>query len=171
MEDSTVLIAPIFLVEGTTRCYNKECYEVIDVVTIAASGYQPDQTELDQLSEVDKTDYVEGCPNPPVLLMYVDFLPQWALQLIQSKYPQYQRVISHAYGDSYFLNHCPHCGYRQGDFFLNKPSDGPFFPCTKEEAKKLTVSEIQSEGIFECCACVHQREMDFIPATNEPQAV
>ncbi|MDC1502975.1 hypothetical protein N8559_07995 [Gammaproteobacteria bacterium] len=167
MEDSTLLIAPIYLLVGATQCYNQACGKEIKVITVGASAREPETSTLEELNETDKASYLDECANEPVLLSYIDGLPEWALRLIQSKCPQYKLDFSHTTQDSYYLNHCPHCGYKQGDFYLSKPSDGPFFPCTEEEALGLSISEIQSSGTFECRARLSYGPMEFILTTSK----
>jgi hypothetical protein len=154
MENTFKVIAPIFLIEGSIKCYKESCKEIVDVVTLAASGQEHSISKLKELDKLNKKLYLKECATEPVLLSYIEYLPDWVIQRIQSKYPQYHKDTSWAYEGSYYMNHCIHCGFKQGDYFLTKPSDGPFNPCTPEEAHRLSLTEIQANGELECLADV-----------------
>ena len=53
--------------------------------------------------------------------------------------------VSRTYGDSYYMNHCEHCGAKIGDHHLGEP-EAAFFPLTKEQATRISGHRV--DGIF-----------------------
>ena len=68
-----------------------------------------------------------------------EFAFEKALKKVAPKYyPDFSRTVS----TTYWMNHCEHCGMKQGDFGLHQESDAPFFPISTEQAQLLAFLEV-----------------------------
>ncbi|MFT6908709.1 MAG: hypothetical protein ACJAS1_005412, partial [Oleiphilaceae bacterium] len=84
MKNLPSVIAPIFLIKGTTFCYNTKCNERIDVVTLAASGQEPRESIMRALYEAQKEIYLRDICATPIMLTYIQYLPDEILNSINS---------------------------------------------------------------------------------------
>jgi hypothetical protein len=161
------VIAPIFLIKGTTFCYNTKCNERIDVVTLAASGQEPRESIMRALYEAQKEIYLRDICATPIMLTYIQYLPDEILNSINSMYPQFHLDNSQSIDEPYLMNHCEHCGYKQGDHFLHKSKGAPFNAFTDEEAHRLELTEIQTSGTMECIAHCGLGSLHLIMLVNK----
>lgn len=81
---------------------------------------------------------------------YVEKLLPAVLSRIRAMAPRYQRDFSKTTQDSYFMNHCDHCGMKQGDFNLFSEPGSCFFPTNEAEAAQVELIEVHEE--FACSA-------------------
>lgn len=152
MKNLPSVIAPIYLIEGLTTCYNPECKETIRVLALAASGQEPRKSVMKFLYKSQQEIYVRDICATPIMLTYIQHLPNEILKSIQSKYPQFHLDNSKTIDEPYLMNHCEHCGYKQGDHYLYEVKGAPFNPQTDREAQDLSLTVIQSNGKMECLA-------------------
>lgn len=68
-------------------------------------------------------------------------LPDYVLQFIQSRFPNFRLKRSRTAGLEYYGNVCPNCDALTGDHYLHRPGDA-FFPMSDEEAARLNISEV-----------------------------
>lgn len=112
MDTDQQLIAPIYLLSSTIECY--ACDEVTIVHCIAASGV----TEEDEPDEVGVR---------LRLLSNVEQIDNAISAKLSEMAPPYHTNRSMTQGRRVWMNHCVHCGAKQGDFDLHSEPDGPFF--------------------------------------------
>ncbi len=127
-EYSVIAMAPFYLLKSTEDCYKcKKPSLIVAFAAIGLEGYEETSEELIQFS-------------------YVTGLPDWLKILLKNEFSNYYFDWSHTAGDSYYMNHCEHCGARFGDFFLHSEPDGAFFPQSQEEASSIEVFKLRNTG-------------------------
>ena len=62
----------------------------------------------------------------------------------------YRNDFSKTTQSFYWMNHCEHCGMKQGDFELFEEFDTPFFPIEIENASKIVLHKVEEN--FEAVA-------------------
>lgn len=66
-----------------------------------------------------------------------------ALRLLQNLSQSYKKGYSRTLNQSYYANHCPHCGRLQGDFMLHCEPGAAFFPVSIEHARQIKLYPIK----------------------------
>jgi hypothetical protein len=96
------------------------------------------------------------------LLFYVEGLPG----LIQSRLQQLSRFFRVAYDpgamNSYWANHCEHCGELLGDHELHCEPEGAFMPSSEAAAKNIQLMRFQEP--FAAAAVGYACEPEFFAA-------
>ena len=113
--NSAVLIAPIFLLSGRTDCYR--CSKSTRVFGVAATAVRDDGDPMLGGEEGDSLNRISEVENLDARI--VDRLAERA--------PLYRLDYSMTQRARVWMNHCEHCGAKQGDHYLHSEPDGPFF--------------------------------------------
>lgn len=77
--------------------------------------------------------------DEPTIIHYVDCLPIAVQSRIATLTHHYRLDFSQTTQSSYWMNHCEHCGMKQGDFEMYCEPQGAFLPLYKYEAEQITV--------------------------------
>lgn len=101
-----------------TKCWS--CHKTTRAVALVGSAgsiafdddFQPPETE----SVYD-----------PVLLSSVARVSDDVAMRVRTEAPTFRIDASNTLQTEYWMNHCQHCGAKQGDYFLHTRPDGPFF--------------------------------------------
>lgn len=125
-------MATLYLVVGSTPCW--KCEARLVVPSFGVVGWR----EEDALALADPDD-----AQQMLLLRYADELPEPALQAARKIQPRYELQYSQTMDLHYFMTICS-CGAPQGDHYLHKPGDGPFFPLGEREARDLLLLELDA---------------------------
>jgi len=82
----------------------------------------------------------------PIVLSALDYhaLPE-IKKYIEAKYPFFKKGFSKTVGDSYYANHCKHCGMIQGNHYIFYEPGGEFWIKSKEEYMNLVEATFKSE--------------------------
>jgi|GEM_PF-737131 hypothetical protein len=75
-----------------------------------------------------------------IFVTYVDYLSEYPLKLIKEISSNYYYDFSKTTSDNYYMNHCKHCGSKQGDFFMYSEPGGAFCPSSKIHAEEMVFS-------------------------------
>jgi len=80
--------------------------------------------------------------DEPSIVHYVtDLLPSVAARInVLSRH--YCVDFSKTTQSSYWMNHCDHCGVKQGDFEMYSEPEGAFFPVDEYAASQISLSEV-----------------------------
>ena len=81
--------------------------------------------------------------NESVAIQFVRYIPPAVVRRIQRLSPNYRVDYSRQAEESYWMNHCEHCGMKQGDFNLFCEPGGAFFPVTEEECSLITLHWVE----------------------------
>ncbi|MDO8903226.1 hypothetical protein [Hydrogenophaga sp.] len=112
--------APIDLVMAETQCWNcKASTPVSSLRAHAVTG--PEGNSVEGVRITNAAD-----------------LPADLKQAIHAVNPNFRKGFSRTAEQTYFANHCSHCGALQGDFYMYMEPDGPFFAGTVPEGATTT---------------------------------
>jgi hypothetical protein len=133
MDDENSLMAPWFVVaESTEECW--ECRADTKVFTILLPNIQNEKQPLNAVQ-------YELSEEAPCSLINIeelnDAVEKYFGTLSKYFYSDYSRTIS----QTYWMNHCEHCGCKIGDFYLHKPEHA-FFPITDEQIAKIKLTRV-----------------------------
>ena len=68
------------------------------------------------------------------------------LTFTRKRFPLFQLKYTKTLRSRYYVNTCPKCTVLSGYFHLHSEHGAPFFPTTKEEAKRLTLELVPLTG-------------------------
>lgn len=137
LEPEINLRAPsYFVVEAAAMCW--KCHESTSVVSfMLPPGY-----EVFRFGEFDGERTLPGfwstMPDPTIV-HYVEHIPPAVADRAMQVKRNYQRNFSKTTSSAYWMNHCDHCGAKQGDFFLHCEVDGAFQPWEEEDAARMVL--------------------------------
>lgn len=94
-----------------------------------------------------------------IFVTYVNFLSEYPLKLIKEISPNYYYDFSKTTSDNYYMNHCEHCGSKQGDFFMYSEPGGAFCPSSEADAEDMIFSLYEDNfeanaGNFSCTEAI-----------------
>ena len=90
----------------------------------------------------DSDPIMEWTTDPfPSFVYYISRLNQEAMGAIERFTSQYFLSSTKSYSESYYLNHCEHCGSKQGDFYLFEERS-PFSPECTDDIQNLSLYRI-----------------------------
>ncbi|EIP5862260.1 DUF5710 domain-containing protein (plasmid) [Methylocaldum sp. MU1018] len=84
----------------------------------------------------------------PTIVYYVSALPERVINYMQVYSHHYKLDFSKTMQTSYWMNHCEHCGMKQGDFEMYEEPDGTFYPLDAAAAAQITLHFINEP--FSC---------------------
>lgn len=82
------------------------------------------------------------------------------LAQLRSHTSRYKPTYSLQAGETYFMNHCEHCGAKLGDFYMHSEPGGAFFPTSPAEASTMILQ--QFDAPFEANGSVGYASDDFV---------
>jgi hypothetical protein len=118
---------PLYVVSGSAICW--KCKNEVSAICLIAPIVE------DEIGEV-------------CVISYVEAVPQFVLQFVQSRCPTFRRKFSQTAETAYYGNICTKCDALQGDHYLHEPG-GPFFPTSEIEAACLEITEVPLPGSVE----------------------
>ncbi|EQD38077.1 DNA primase, partial [mine drainage metagenome] len=86
----------------------------------------------------------------PTLLSYIRCLPTEIAGRLRTLAPLYRIEFSQTTEDFYWMNHCEHCGAKQGDFDTIEEHGAPFNPATAQEAAAILLRQIPEPFSASC---------------------
>jgi hypothetical protein len=104
--------------------------------------------------------------NAAAFLFYVDYLPDGVRDRLTQLSPCYRMGYSAVTLNSYWANHCGHCGTLLDDHELHCEPDGAFMPSSESAAAAVQVSNIQAP--FEAAAAGYALAPEFFHFTHSP---
>lgn len=122
-----------------SNCNCWKCAELTSVYCFAVPAnaifreYQDDEDELEWVSNVH---------DQHTFISYLKEVTPNAERALKAVTMKYFSDFSKTINSSYWMNHCEHCGMKQGDFELHSESDAIFFPIYSETAELITLLEI-----------------------------
>jgi hypothetical protein len=104
--------------------------------------------------------------NANAVLFYVDYLPDGVRDRLQQILPCYRVGYSAVTQNSYWANHCGHCGALLDDHELHCEPEGAFMPSSEYAAAFIQMSNIQAP--FEAAAAGYALAPEFFRFTRRP---
>ena len=99
------------------------------------------------------------CAGGNAFLFYVEGLPDPVRDRLAALSPLFRRAASTVTLNSYWANHCEHCGTLLGDHELHCEPEGPFMPSS--EASAAAIELLQIHEPFEAVAAGYALEPEF----------
>jgi hypothetical protein len=81
------------------------------------------------------------------------------LAQLRSHTSGYKPAYSQQAGETYYMNHCEHCGAKLGDFYMHSEPGGAFFPTSPAEASIMVLHKV--EAPFEANGSMGYASDDF----------
>lgn len=132
-QGNIVVCDALYVLEGKQKCF--KCGKETRVIGFGLENYY--EFEGNSYADVDVTYWddairIAGPINP---------IPKNILEYLQSKY-NYKNRYSSTTGESHINNCCENCDVLQGDFFLFREVNSPFFLDTEEKLQNLKIYKI-----------------------------
>jgi hypothetical protein len=129
-----------FIAQTATACW--KCGRDTNVFTFIL----PNGHEILEEDEADEAPENYGrwvkCSEPTIVSYITDLLPSVSDRVKPISHT-YHLDFSKTINSSYWMNHCKHCGMKQGDFELHCEPSGAFFPMSKNDALQITLHEVK----------------------------
>jgi hypothetical protein len=93
------------------------------------------------------------------IVYYVTWIPASVQAQMQSVTRQYRNDFSKTTQSFYWMNHCEHCGMKQGDFELFEEFDTPICPIEPQDASRILLRPVSES--FEASAASIAYEPGF----------
>jgi len=104
--------------------------------------------------------------NANAVLFYVDYLPDGVRDRLQQISPFYRMGYSAVTLNSYWANHCEHCGTLLDDHELHCEPDGAFVPSNESAAAAIQLSSVQAP--FHAAAAGYAPAPEFFRFARRP---
>jgi hypothetical protein len=135
-EPSRLIAAAAYLLEGEYKC--DSCSQPTKVFTVMAAG--PLNVEGDV--------YV-GSDDYSCILRRLEQLPgQITHAAATASDGRFRLDCSKMAGESYFMNHCQHCGGKVGDWYVHNPG-AAFFPTHPDDIALVTGQRLEGPFVFD----------------------
>ena len=132
-ERDAVTVRCLYVLTASHQCH--ECAEGTSVHALLLRG----PFDVEGYPYVDPND--EGA-----LLRYLVAVPADVVEAMSKvSAGRWHLDVSRTYSDSYYMNHCEHCGAKIGDHYLGEPEEA-FFPLTREQAARISGHRV--DGLF-----------------------
>lgn len=145
--DIQIRASSYFIAETAKPCW--KCGKLTKVFgfVIPAGHEVLEEVELDDcgsrgLNSAESIELQWVICNEPVIIHFIEYLPQMVIKRVQQLTRHYSVDHSKQADGSYWMNHCEHCGMKQGDFNMYQEPGGAFFPTTREEAVEIILHQI-----------------------------
>ena len=127
------------IVESKTRCPHCDVVSAVFAIALPA-GYE--SLYLDDDRSVDDNGDWE-VPGMAAVLSYVEYLPEAVAERIRALTPHYRFDRSHENGESFWINHCEHCGTAMAEEELHGEPEGPFGRMSYEGLEAIRLHEVR----------------------------
>ena len=138
-ENVFILCDYFYIVEGIHICF--KCKKPTKVIGFGIKNF----FEIFDSKECDNEYHFGYYDDIIHIASHIEPLSKNLLNKLEEKYNYYESY-SKTINSSYLANHCSNCSVIQGDFFLFKEVDTPFFVDSIEKAKKLKLYKVPLEN-------------------------
>jgi Domain of unknown function (DUF5710) len=126
--DINIRSSSYFIAQSTRDCWH--CNQETRVFSfLLPRGHQARMDE-------DEFDGWEQQPSAAIVY-YITYIPSAVQARMKSLTHHYRSDFSKTTQSFYWMNHCEHCGMKQGDFELFEEFDTPFCPIDARDAGKI----------------------------------
>ncbi|SPL72104.1 DUF5710 domain-containing protein [Acinetobacter stercoris] len=136
-ENYNIKADKFYLARSTYSCWscNKDTFVFSIAVPPTALFLEYDEGE-------ETEEWIPNIHNNPTFVSYLSAMTINVENTIKKLAPRYHSDFSKTVNTTYWMNHCEHCGMKQGDFGLHQEVDSPFFPISESQAELLEFLEI-----------------------------
>jgi Domain of unknown function (DUF5710) len=118
------------------------CWKCSQVTRVFGLLLPPDHEEFEE-DEWERRNY-------RTLIHFVTYIPD-AVQARMAGFTKHYRVdFSKTADGSYWMNHCEHCGAKQGDFPMYNEPEGAFFPIDERAAALISLHRVDEPIAAKC---------------------
>ena len=127
-----------FIVESRIRCY--QCNRVTAVFGFSL----PEDYETIYVNDDVPDDVTETWDSPGMaaVLSYVDYLPETVADRIRSMTEHYRLDLVDEDSESFWMNHCEHCGAQLEEEELHGDPGSPFMPISDKGLEAIRLHEV-----------------------------
>jgi hypothetical protein len=131
----TVRARSHFIARSATKCW--ACNKLTSVYGfVLPSGH-----EILEFGEEEDAPDIWCRYDEPAIVYYISNLQQAVVDRIRSFTKRYRVAYSKTTRSSYWMNHCEHCGMKQGDFEMYCEPGGAFYPTDDTEASAIILNK------------------------------
>jgi hypothetical protein len=173
--DANVRSQTFYVARSNARCWH--CGESTPLIALAV----PKNHEiLDADADDDADEVTDGAAddrdqpvpdawqraNADALLFYVEYLPDGVRDQLKQISPSFRMAYSAVTLNSYWANHCEHCGTLLDDHDLHCEPEGAFMPVSESAATAIQLSSVQAP--FEAAAAGYALAPEFFRFMHRP---
>jgi hypothetical protein len=171
--DANVRSQTFYVARSNARCWH--CGESTRLIALAV----PQSHEIleadddaDEVVDGEADDRDQPAPdawqraNADAFLFYVDYLPDTVRDQLKQISPSFRMAYSTVTLNSYWANHCEHCGSVLDDHELHCEPEGAFMPSSESAAAAIQISQIQEP--FEAAAAGYALAPEFFRFMRRP---
>jgi hypothetical protein len=175
--DANVRSPTFYVARNNARC--RHCGQATRLIALAVPH---DHEILDAEADADADADADGdaeasnrdqptsdawqCANADAFLFYVEYLPAGVLDQLKQISPSFRLAYSAATLNSYWANHCEHCGTLLDDHELHCEPEGAFMPARESAAAAIQLSSV--EAPFEAAAAGYALAPEFFRFMRRP---
>jgi hypothetical protein len=127
----------------------KACWRCGKTTQVFGFMLPPGHETLEETESDDGTlEWVKG--EEETAILYVSYIPDAVKNQMKKISTNFRLDFSKKTQSSYLMNHCEHCGIKQGDFNLYCEPNGGFCPMTEEDYERITVQMIDEPFEANC---------------------
>jgi hypothetical protein len=160
--DANVRSQTFYVARSNARCWH--CGEATRLIALAVpQNHEILHADADADAEADNRD--QPAPdawqrvNADAFLFYVDYLPDGVRDQLKQISPSFRMAYSAVTLNSYWANHCEHCGTLLDDHDLHCEPEGAFMPVSESAATAIQLSSVQAP--FEAAAAGYALAPEF----------
>ncbi|MCC4631527.1 DUF5710 domain-containing protein [Xanthomonas citri] len=154
-----------FIAEASRRCW--KCEQPTRVYGfLLPAGHEVAEYPYEGDPDEDSDDEVQAwLENPesrqwvlmevPAFIHYVGYISPAIAARIQAIAPRFRVDFSQTTQSSYWMNHCDHCGMKQGDFEMYYEPHGAFCPLSEAEAAQIALHDVDEAFEASCDGSSH----------------
>jgi hypothetical protein len=171
--DANVRSQTFYVARSNARCWH--CGESTRLIALAV----PHNHEIldaddgaDEGADGEADDRDQPIPDgwqrakADAFLFYVDYLPDGVRDRLKQISPSFRMAYSVVTLNSYWANHCEHCGALLDDHELHCEPEGAFMPSSESAATAIQLSSVQAP--FEAAAAGYALAPEFFRFMRRP---
>lgn len=121
---------------------SKACWKCARPTSVYAIALPPSHSTC-EIIEIGEDDInVWMVHDVPAIIAYLDAIIEPSPEKLREIAPHYFPDFSKTTESSYWMNHCEHCGMKQGDFELHHEPAGAFFPMDAKAAANINYHQM-----------------------------
>ncbi|MDN3224173.1 DUF5710 domain-containing protein [Pseudomonas nunensis] len=135
-----------FIVESASDCWR--CSRITDVYSFMLpelhKQFEYAQDEEEEFALDNHMGYWV-CHGYRGTVASVNGLSLSVIKQLRLHTENYKPAYSKAARNTYYMNHCEHCGAKLGDFYMHSEPGGAFFPTSPEQAEAMILHQVNEQ--------------------------
>jgi hypothetical protein len=164
--DANVRSQTFYVARSNARCWH--CGEATRLIALAVPQNHEileADTDAEEVADAEADNRDQPAPdawqraNADAFLFYVEYLPDGVLDQLKQISPSFRMAYSAVTLNSYWANHCEHCGTLLDDHELHCEPEGAFMPSSESAATAIQLSNVRAP--FEAAAAGYAPAPEF----------